>query len=80
MTNNMENIRPCPCCGQPRLVPTEPGEWEYCEFIRAEKPIWVRVSIKLPEFDDKYGQDGLRIWQDGKMVWWPSHCAWRKVE
>jgi hypothetical protein len=41
---------------------------------------WIRVTIKKPEPNDRDGQEGLRVWQNGEIVWWPSHCAWRKVE
>jgi len=72
----------CPCCGQPRPVPTEPGEWEYMisPTMPPDLTKWIRVTIKKPEPNDRDGQEGLRVWQNGEIVWWPSHCAWRKVE
>jgi hypothetical protein len=76
----MENVKKCPCCGQLRPVPTEPGEWEFSENIYFDNPTWVRVTIKLPEANDEDGQYGLRIWKDGKKIWWPCTSAWRKVE
>jgi hypothetical protein len=77
-----KNVRNCPCCGKPRPFPTEPGEWEYMEnpTMPPEYQKWVRVTIKLPEPNDRDGQEGLRIWKDGKMIWWPDSAAWRKVE
>ena len=75
----MTNNQLCSCCGQPRPYPTEPGEWEYCNWITGNSPVWIRVSVKLAEKDDaeRYG-DGLRLWESGKMIWWPNNCAWRK--
>lgn len=74
------NVQLCPCCNQPRPCPTEPGEWEYCEapYFRPQK--WVRVSVKKPLPDDREGQEGLRLWCNGEMIWWPSNVTWRKVE
>lgn len=85
MTNN--NEKPCPCCGQIRPCPTEPGEWEYCEAIFMEPQYihWIRASVRLPLPNDRDGQEGLRLWQmseesgEMEMVWWPSNAAWRKL-
>lgn len=79
-----KNIKPCSCCGQLRPYPTEPGKWQFSENVAYEsygyKVTWTDVEVKLPLIDDRDGQEGLRLWQHGKMVWWPSNCAWRKVE
>ncbi len=74
-----KNIKKCCCCGQLRPYPTEPGEWEYSEDVYFANPTWIRVSVKLPERDDEEGQYGLRLWKDGKIVWWPTNSAWRKI-
>ncbi len=75
-----KNIHICPCCGQEVPFPTEPGEWEYCEYPSTSNPKWNRVSVRLPESDDRFGSDGLRLWKDDEMIWWPSgYTAWRKV-
>lgn len=73
------NEKDCPCCGQKRPFPTEPGNWEYCEAPYFEPQVWVRVSVELPAEDDREGPYGLRLWKDGEVIWWPNHCAWRKV-
>jgi hypothetical protein len=57
--------------------PTEPGEWEYSERIYENQ--FHRVSVKLPLPDDRDGQEGLRLWKDGEMIWWPSQATWRKI-
>jgi hypothetical protein len=77
-----KNVSPCPCCGQLRPFPTEPGEWEYASTftIFLGDPKWHRATIKLPAQDDRDGQEGLRIWENGEMIWWPAKCTWRKVE
>jgi len=69
----------CPCCNQLRPFPTEPGEWEFCESPYLEPQRWCRVSVKLPLDDDRDGPDGLRIWHNGEMIWWPNYATWRKV-
>jgi hypothetical protein len=76
------NESPCTCCGQVRPYPTEPGEWEYCEliFMPADKQFWQRVTVKKPDANDRDGQEGLRLWEDGKMIWWPALAAWRKIQ
>lgn len=73
------NQKPCPCCGQLRPFPTEVGEWEYTPEIYFENPRWFRVTVKLPEPNDRDGQEGLRLWMNGEIVWWPNNCTWRKV-
>lgn len=72
--------RPCPCCGQTRPYPTEPGEWQFCEQPYILPKRWASVTVKLPAADDRDGQEGLRLWQNGEMIWWPSNSEWRKVE
>jgi hypothetical protein len=76
------NESPCTCCGQVRPYPTEPGEWEYSELIYmpSGKQFWQRVTIKKPDANDRDGQDGLRVWKDGEMIWWPHNAAWRKIQ
>ena len=76
---NGNNKKQCPCCGQLRPFPTEPGEWEYTEEIYFENPRWTTVSVRYPELNDRDGAEGLRLWKDGEMIWWPSSCAWRKL-
>lgn len=68
----MVNEKLCPCCGQIRPYPTEPGIWEYCEYPTTTKQYWNRVEIKKTD-------DGLVIIKDGEEVWWPDMAMWRKV-
>lgn len=75
----MNNQKHCTCCGQSQPFPTEPGEWEYTEQVYMDNPYWAKVTVKLPEPDDETGQSGLRLWQNGEMIWWPNNCAWRKL-
>jgi len=72
------NIKNCPCCGQPRPFPTEEGEWEVNEQPYCSDGNWMRVSVRKPLPDDRDGQDGLRLWHRGKMIWWPTG-QWRKA-
>jgi len=74
-----KNIKKCSCCGQLRPTPTEPGEWEYSRTINFETPKWIRVTVTLPESNDRDGQEGLRLWENGEMIWWPDNVAWRKL-
>jgi hypothetical protein len=75
-----KNIHICSCCGQKAPYPTEPGEWEYCENPNMKNQKWIRVSVELPDEDDKYGPDGLRLRKDGELIWWPNNSAWRKFK
>ncbi len=82
----MENIRDCHCCGQPRPYPREPGKWEYLEsptMTREDGSTyhkWQRVNVIA--HNDDYEGPSLRIIPEGETepIWWPSNCAWRKVE
>ena len=75
---NEPNTTLCSCCGQFRPFPTEPGIWEYNEWVTGSQN-WIPVEVKYPESADHDGPDGLRLWIDGHMAWWPSHAAWRKI-
>lgn len=74
------NVKLCPCCSQPRPYPTEPGVWEFCQAPYMPKQIWIRVEVKLPDINDRDGDEGLRLWRDDEMLWWPGNATWRKIE
>lgn len=80
MKTTKKNESQCSCCGQMRPFPTEPGEWEYSQNANWDNPTWQSVTVKLPLKNDRDGGDGLRLWQDGNLVWWPCNCAWRKIK
>lgn len=73
------NVSICHCCGQNRPFPTERGEWEFCEMPTSPKAHWVRCTIQNPLPDDRDGPDGLRLWVNDEMMWWPKNAAWRKI-
>jgi len=77
----MSNMKPCPCCGQMRPYPTEPGEWEYREYswLPWEKCKIVRSTGKehheVPEGELLFYREG-----GASPAWWPDHAEWRKIE
>lgn len=67
-----KNIEPCPCCGQLRPYPTEPGRWRYKTYGLGD---WYTVTVKQ---DD----EGLTMTHDGetKPDWWPGNAEWEQIK
>jgi hypothetical protein len=68
------NTRPCPCCGQDRLYPTEPGFWEYKDQMMT---YWKQVETAwvYEPSEAKY----LGIFElDGTQIWWPNNVKWQE--
>lgn len=65
----MENSQPpdvkrCPCCGQDRPFPTQPGKWEYKRYYHD----WIKCEIKISdgtEFSDA---------EKGGLLFYPEYC------
>lgn len=80
------NEKLCPCCGQVRPYPTEPGAWEYLEspgLARAmhlngkicRVPGWIPVDVVKSEEGE-----GLLCIPVGEHepIWWPDQAMWRR--
>lgn len=52
------DMRACPCCGQPRAYPTQPGRWEYNTHITFPPDLqgrnggWEKCTIKACTDED----------------------------
>lgn len=70
--NKETNITPCPCCGQQRPYPTEPGKWRYRTH---PSPWWFNVTVA-------FDSEGLTITPEGETepVWWPENARWEQLE
>ena len=69
----------CPCCGEMRPYPTEPGRWRF----RQHPYMWDDFGDKWPwrTVTVKPDPEGLTITEDGKKepMNWPDNAVWRKL-
>ena len=81
------NMKPCPCCGQLRPYPTEPGEWEYRQYPWLP---WSKAKIvkstgkehhEVPEGELLfYGTGEAADVFETEPSWWPGYAEWRKLK
>jgi hypothetical protein len=76
-----ENMNPCPCCGQMRPFPTEPGRWEYgYPYLLNE---WKKCSVKISTGEEhrEVPPGELLFYPDGREgpCEWPEYRAWKKL-
>lgn len=80
----VDDIRPCPCCGQDRPTPTTPGSWEYRHVghdewhpVRVEDAEDTDYLVCIPEFDTGIPADETGD-HEGEPMWWPDNVEWRR--
>lgn len=64
------DVKRCPCCGQDRAFPTQPGKWEYKQYYHD----WIKCEIKVSdgtEFSDAE-KGGLLFYPE----YHPSDLQW----
>lgn len=72
-----KNKTPCPCCGQQRTYPLEPGKWKYRAGL--DYFDWRIVTVKREIYD---GEEVLTMTHESETEpdWWPENVKWEKVE
>lgn len=63
MNSIAPDVKPCPCCGQDRPFPTQPGKWEFKRSFHD----WIKCEIKVSDGTEFYDAE------KGGLLFYPEY-------